>query len=107
MVVSWAGYREYVLRLGDGDAELLGTTDGEGAIINWTPADLELRNGEVWVGTGGGGISRWEDGSWKTFGRSEGLPHLYVHDIEVGPGDALWLRLGQDGDQIVVFEPPN
>ena len=105
----WIAYREWVVRLSGGEATLFDAADGVGrsggAAINWSPLDIAARGSDIWVGTGGGGISRFDGSRWDTFAEEEGLPDRYVLDIEVGPGDDLWLRLGEDGTQVVVFEP--
>lgn len=105
----WIAHREWVVRLSGSEATRFDASDGLGRsggdAINWSPLDIAIRDSEVWAGTGGGGLSRYDGVGWETFAEAEGLTDRHVLDIEVGPGRTMWLRLGQDGERVVVFEP--
>lgn len=45
---------------------------------NFVRALLTASDGSVWFGTDGGGVLHLKDGTWKTYGKSDGLPHNQV-----------------------------
>jgi hypothetical protein len=106
----WAAYREYVLHLSGGEAQLYDATDGvgnvpgQGAAIGWTPTDIEIANDETWIATLGGGLSRFNGADWQTFGDNKGLPSPLVTKVELGPDGTLWLRVGEDGERIIAYD---
>lgn len=61
------------------------------------------RDGVVWAGTWGGGLSRFDGRAWKTYTVAEGLPGNHVFalhvdaagDLWVGTNDGLALRRGE------------
>src|SRR5579863_1131962 len=55
---------------------------------------VDLQN-RVWVGTLGGGLSRFDGKQWKTFTTQEGLAGNVVHALKVDPQGFLWI--GTDG----------
>jgi ligand-binding sensor domain-containing protein len=44
----------------------------------------------VWVGTWGGGVSRYQDNQWQNYSMSDGLAGNIVYSIAQGPDDVLW-----------------
>ncbi|MEO7794413.1 MAG: diguanylate cyclase [Thermoanaerobaculia bacterium] len=58
----------------------------------------------VWVGTYGGGLLRWNGGSWSRLGLAEDLPSLFVTDLAASPSggpDTLWIAT--DGGGVAQF----
>ena len=71
----------------DSVSSLLQTTSPEGVAT-------------VWVGTYGGGLLRWNGGSWSRLGSAEGLPSLFVTDLAASPSggpDTLWIATDGGG----------
>ena len=48
-------------------------------------------DGVVWCGTWGGGLSRFDGESWKTYTASDGLPGNHVFMLHVDPEGRLWV----------------
>lgn len=49
------------------------------------------RDGDVWAGTWGGGLSRYDGKAWKTWTTAEGLPGNHVSMLHVDKGGVLWV----------------
>ncbi|NJD88425.1 MAG: regulator [Betaproteobacteria bacterium] len=49
------------------------------------------RDGVVWAGTWGAGLSRYDGKSWKTWTTAEGLPGNHVSMLHVDKSGALWV----------------
>lgn len=48
-------------------------------------------NDVVWCGTWGGGLSRFDGKTWKTYTVKEGLPGNHVFMLHKNPGEAMWI----------------
>ena len=48
------------------------------------------RDGVVWVGTWGGGLSRYDGRAWKSYTTHEGLPGNHVFMLHLDPRGRLW-----------------
>lgn len=91
------------LRLADSRIAIPGgaPTDSVSSLLETTATDGAR---VVWVGTYGGGLLRWQGGSWRRFGAAEGLPSLFVTDLAASPSagpEALWI--GTDGGGVARF----
>ena len=49
------------------------------------------RDGIVWVGTWGGGLSRFDGSKWQTYTTKEGLPGNHVSMLHVDKTGKLWI----------------
>jgi len=49
------------------------------------------RDGVVWAGTWGGGLSRFDGREWKQFTVAEGLPGNHVFMLHVDPKGTMWI----------------
>lgn len=58
---------------------------------NRVVALLEDRSGRLWLGTEGGGLSVLQDGTIRTFGRSEGLGSDIVRSLAEDGAGTLWI----------------
>lgn len=58
---------------------------------------LQEKNGTLWVGTRGGGLFRRKDGSWKHFGRAEGLISEVIRMIHADSSGHLWIGTAGGG----------
>ena len=47
-------------------------------------------DGVVWVGTWGGGLSRFDGENWKTYTVDDGLPSNHVFMLHIDPSGRLW-----------------
>jgi len=58
---------------------------------NYVVALTVDRNGEVWAGTWGGGVSRYDGKAWKSYTVKEGLPGNHVFMLHVDTKGQLWI----------------
>lgn len=49
------------------------------------------REGVVWVGTWGGGLSRYDGSNWSTYTTAEGLPGNHVFMLYIDPKQRMWV----------------
>lgn len=49
------------------------------------------RDGVVWVGTWGGGLSRYDGDNWTSYTTAEGLPGNHVFMLHIDPQQRLWV----------------
>jgi signal transduction histidine kinase/ligand-binding sensor domain-containing protein/CheY-like chemotaxis protein len=93
-----------------------------GTFTTYTPRDglahdvvyalCEDSKGNLWVGTQGGGLSRWRDGTFTTLSTRDGLSNNFVRAIHEDRQGDLWI--GTDGGglnrlsaaQFTVFKKP-
>jgi ligand-binding sensor domain-containing protein len=53
---------------------------------------LEIdRNGDVWAGTWGGGLSRYDGKRWVSYTTSDGLPGNHIFMLHLGVDGKLWI----------------
>ena len=64
---------------------------------NHVTALYEDRWGYLWIGTRGGGLSRYAGRQFVQYSRAEGLRSRTVYDVTAAPGGGLWLALGSAG----------
>lgn len=67
----------------------------EGVTVAYNPNYIVAlavdREGAVWAGTWGGGLSRYDGKSWKTWTTAEGLPGNHVSMLRVDASGTLWV----------------
>ncbi|UCE31494.1 MAG: regulator [Burkholderiales bacterium] len=49
------------------------------------------RDGTVWAGTWGGGLSRYDGSDWRTYTVADGLPGNHVFMLHLDPDGRLWI----------------
>ena len=62
-----------------------------GLLSDWVRTLYLDAEGTLWIGTGGGGLSRLKDGQVATFTTREGLPDNTISQILEDDADNLWL----------------
>ncbi|MCC6839567.1 MAG: response regulator [Flavobacteriales bacterium] len=85
----WTGGREGAMLFDAGRCTSWTTDQGLGS--NIVLCLLEDRDGALWAGTDGGGISRIDSISTTTWGTAEGLPNNVVWSIAQDAGGTLWI----------------
>lgn len=67
----------------------------EGVDVAYNPnyvVSLEVdRSGQIWAGTWGGGLSRFDGTQWTTYTTAEGLPGNHVFMLHKDPRGQLWI----------------
>lgn len=69
-------------------------------------------NGDVWAGTWGGGLSRFDGKNWKHYTVTDGLPGNHVFMLHRDKKGTLWVGTNEglarrDGDKFTVFNTNN
>jgi ligand-binding sensor domain-containing protein len=49
------------------------------------------KDGAVWAGTWGGGLSRFDGTNWKIYTKADGLPSDHVFSLHIDPRGRLWI----------------
>lgn len=74
--------------------------------------DLLLQRGpegdSVWIATGDGGVTRYQEGTWTVFTTAEGLPHNQVYNLALDHFDRVWAATEggvayYDGDEWLIY----
>jgi signal transduction histidine kinase/ligand-binding sensor domain-containing protein len=89
----WLGGRSgglTVLRTTPGAFSMKTYTTGDGLAPGSVYAVHRNRDGSVWAGTLGGGVSRVQDGNVTTFTTATGLASNTIYAIEEGSGGIMW-----------------
>ncbi|MGV3636405.1 MAG: two-component regulator propeller domain-containing protein [Flavobacteriales bacterium] len=85
----WLAGRRGIERWSDGHGVRYGPEQGIGNINGLCL--LERRDGSIWAGTDGGGLSRIDSASITTWTTEEGLPNNVVWCMAEDQGGALWI----------------
>ena len=64
---------------------------GEGLAQSQVFAMLEDHRGYLWMGTRGGGLSRFDGKSFETYTTREGLVNNYLLAVDEGPNGNIWV----------------
>ncbi|MEO5642243.1 MAG: two-component regulator propeller domain-containing protein [Bacteroidia bacterium] len=64
---------------------------GEGLAQSQVYAMVEDPRGYLWLGTRGGGLSRFDGLQFRTFTEDDGLPNNFVNCLSIDPGGNLWV----------------
>jgi PAS domain S-box-containing protein len=70
--------------------------------LSGLPSDLVTsmtvdRDGDVWAGTNGGGVCRYDGIGWRTYTTTDGLPDDRIATLSVDGDGALWVGTVHDG----------
>jgi len=57
---------------------------------NYVFALKVAKKNEVWAGTWGGGVARFDGKSWKNFTTTDGLAGNIVYSMEIAPDGVYW-----------------
>ncbi len=58
---------------------------------NWIQSLLETSDGSLWIGIVGGGLARYKDGAFTSFGTADGLPSDFVWDLADGGDGSIYI----------------
>lgn len=58
---------------------------------NYIRCLLEDKNGDLWIGTDGGGLSRLRGGVFRAFKREHGLSGLHIASLLENPDGSIWI----------------
>ncbi len=67
-------------------------------------------NGDVWAGTWGAGLSRFDGKTWRTFTVADGLPSNHVFALHTDEAGRLWIGTNRglairDGGEFTLYGP--
>jgi ligand-binding sensor domain-containing protein/signal transduction histidine kinase len=86
----WAGTQEGLLRFDGVSFRTFDRHNTPGLQSNFVKALLQDKTGALWIGTGGGGLARYFEGNFRTYGVEEGLPHGFVTALAADASGTLW-----------------
>ncbi|CAM2070552.1 Histidine kinase domain-containing protein [Sulfidibacter corallicola] len=84
----WVGTRNGFFQYQDGKYYVVGELDGLPKNLVWSV--MEDNQGAVWMGTEGGGISRWHEGKVKSWNREHGLVNEFVLTVLAHSNGDVW-----------------
>lgn len=100
----WLGTQNGLVRFDGIEAEIFSTANTPGLASHDVRSLNEADNGDLWIGTYGGGALRYRNGEFEPFGTGDGLAHGIVYDIHQDEDGAIWFgtaggvtRLAPDG----------
>jgi ligand-binding sensor domain-containing protein len=107
----WVGTSLGAHRIDLRSYEARGTfTRANGLANEYVFTTLSDSRGDTWLGTNGGGLSRYRDGEWKTYFPMHGLADYWVYALAEGADGALWVgtwaganRLDVDGERFDTY----
>lgn len=87
--ILWVGSQGGLARLEGQEWSLLTTSDGLSA--NDVQAIADDKEGNLWVGTAGGGLNRLRDGKFTAFHKSDGIPSENISSLYMDTDGVLWV----------------
>ena len=98
----WFGTQEGLVRFDGMRMQIYDRRNAEGMSSKYILKLIEDSRGVVWMGTGGGGLIKYQDGIFQSFTTQDGLSSNYVTAICEGRGGELWV--GTNGGGLNVFK---
>ena len=90
--VLWVGTSLGAHRIDLASYEPVNTFTRENGLANeYVFAALVDGRGETWLGTNGGGVSRYRDGEWRTYFPMHGLADYWVYALAEGAPGTMWI----------------
>lgn len=100
----WLGTQNGLVRFDGIEADVFTSANTPGMASHDVRSLAEAGNGDLWIGTYGGGALRYRNGHFEPFGPGDGLAHAIVYDIHQDDEGAIWFgtaggvtRLAPDG----------
>jgi PAS domain S-box-containing protein len=73
------------------DGEMRRWNTSNGLVYNGVRFVLEDREGNLWIGTSGGGLNRFKLRRFKAYGVESNLPERVVKSVSPAPGGGMWI----------------
>ncbi|MCI0601897.1 protein kinase [bacterium] len=96
----WLGTEEGVVRFDGVRFTVFDQNNTPEIRNNWIRSLYEDREGNLWVGTIGGGLSRMKDGKWSSFTTKEGLSSDVVNEVVQDRKGDLWVTTERGLNQL-------
>jgi ligand-binding sensor domain-containing protein len=87
----WLATQEGLVRFDGARFTVLTTREVPELQINDLLALLVDHTGALWIGTRGGGLTRYADGTWRNYRQADGLPSEFVIALHETKDGALWI----------------
>lgn len=88
----WVGTSVGAMRVDVTTGQALATyTRANGLANEYVFAAYASPSGDTWLGTNGGGVSRWVDGAWKTYFPMHGLADYWVYSFAEQSDGTVWI----------------
>jgi len=87
---TYRGVSRYEKPLRDGESWITYTRK-DGLANNNVISILQDKEGVIWIGTSGGGVSRFDGKSWQTYTQKDGLAHDTVRSILQDKEGVIWI----------------
>jgi len=71
--------------------------------VSFITSLAEAPDGALWIGSSGGGITRYLGGTFERFGATNGLPNEQIKALHISRDGRLWI--GTDGGGVVCRDP--
>ena len=93
----WAGTHTDGIYLISPDSSLSGLSEKEGLSNNHVKAITKDRWGNYWIGTSGGGVSKYSGQKFLHYSRDNGLPANFIHSVFFGKNGKVYAGAGDKG----------
>lgn len=88
----WVGTSVGAMRVDVNTGDALATYTRDNGLANeYVFAAYASPTGDTWLGTNGGGVSRWVDGTWKTYFPMHGLADYWVYSFAEQSDGTIWI----------------
>jgi len=88
----WVGTSVGAIQVELGSGERLAVYTRDNALANeYVFAAFVDSRGDVWLGTNGGGVSRYSEGRWRTYFPLHGLADYWVYSFAEAPDGDVWI----------------
>lgn len=93
----WVGTQEGLARFDGVHFETFDNRTVHAIRENYITALQVTADGSLWIGSHGGGMCRYRNGHFESFGKSEGLTSPFIRKLYSDPAGTLWVGTQREG----------